>query len=187
MSVADIYGSGGSFLKAADLPAGQMFPVYIAEVTVKDTNFNNTPGKQLVLTLYGQDKQFGLNKTQATAIEKLYGPDPFKQWVNQGLYLGPHEVTFNGNKTQTILVYPTPLAMTQEQYQQGQAWLQQRKAEQAAAAAQAQMTPAFSGPPTAPPPAANAFAAPPPAPVEQAGQQFTPPAPGAFGGNPFQS
>ncbi len=187
MKLTDIYGEGtSSFLKAADIQQGTAPIVYIAEVNIKDTNFDNKPGKQLVLTFYFQDKKMGLNITQAKAIEGLYGMD-FTQWVNCGIQIGRTTTTFQGQQRETILVFPVRQAdLPAEHVQQGQAWLQQKKAEQAAAA----QTPAFSGPsqfsgpPSAPP--ANAFAAP-PAPVEQTGSQFNPNTGGSFGGNPFQS
>lgn len=189
MSVTtSIYGEGaGGFLKAADLPHGQMTAVYIARTEIRDTNFNNTPGKQIVLTLYGQDKKFGLNRTQARAIEGLYNNEGggLEKWINKGLYLGRHQTQFNGSPTETILIYPNAFEMPAEMVEHGKQWLAAKDAE----AAQSQQAPAFSGPPTgppaAPPAAPNAFSGPPPAPAEQTGSQFAPPS--NFGGNPFSS
>lgn len=96
MHIDDIYPS--KWLRANDL-RGQSHTVRIKDVE------QGTVGEkdQLIVSFYDGWKPLGLNKTNASAIAAIYGPDT-DEWLEQDVVLFPTRVDFQGKMVDAIRV-----------------------------------------------------------------------------------
>jgi len=90
----EIYKSNSDLLKAEDIGHG-MPTVTISNVSLKE--FDNGERK-LALHFHGKDKIMTLNKTNANAMENLYGPNT-DNWLNKQIMLFTMNVDYQGKQT----------------------------------------------------------------------------------------
>jgi hypothetical protein len=89
------------WLKAADLPEEGII------VTIRSMDTEKMPDGAEKLVLYFDEVEKGLvlNKTNANAIEKMYG-DETDDWEDERISLFPTFVDFKGEQTEAIRVKP---------------------------------------------------------------------------------
>lgn len=90
------------FLKVDDLQ-GRNVTVTIANAKIEEVGQGRDAGTKIVLGLVGKQKAFVCNKTNATTIAKLYGPDT-DGWIGKSITLCPREVEFQGQMVMAIRV-----------------------------------------------------------------------------------
>jgi hypothetical protein len=89
------------YLAAFDLQ-GDDFLVEISKVEMEDLRtIQGGTKKKLVLSFKGAKKRMVCNKTNATAIAKLYGPET-KEWVGKTITLFPTQVEAFGEIVEAI-------------------------------------------------------------------------------------
>lgn len=87
--IDDLYG--GKFLKASMLEGDTDYVIEGYEVST----FGD--GKQqLVLQFADEERQFGLNKTNANMISSVLGTDDPDEWIGESIRIGPDKVAFQG-------------------------------------------------------------------------------------------
>src|SRR5262245_54066572 len=88
----DIYGAGGgNYLKAKDLTQNDRPVLWIKSATVETKTFRQEEGPKssIVLRFFAQpneplsEKIWTLNKTQAQALQAIYGP--YENWAFNGV------------------------------------------------------------------------------------------------------
>lgn len=172
-SMDDIYGAGGgNYLKPKDLEGDNRPFFWIKSAVVETKTFNEQEGpKSMIVLSFFYDatnplseKKWSLNKTQALALQTLYGP--YDNWAFKGVRIYKGQTTFQGQVKATIAIYPDPYQMDEATKAGAVAQLQQEQAQ-----AQAQQ-PQFTGSPQAAS-APGGFAPP----TSQSGG-FAPPVPG---------
>lgn len=101
--VTETYGTGGSYLKPADL-GNQRHDVTISEVTL-EPNYDKT-GQVIVLSFVGREKKLTLNKTRSQAIMTIAeGERDARKWVGLTISLEPGMTKkLDGTPTPTIVV-----------------------------------------------------------------------------------
>ena len=103
MNVNDVYSSGGSFLRAADLQ-GKTIPLTIGQVGTHTFNEGHDNEKtQIVLSFEGKEKKLGLNVTNAKTIAGLLG-DNTDSWIGKQIKLYPTTTEFGGDQVDCIRV-----------------------------------------------------------------------------------
>jgi len=173
----DIYGAGGgSFLKARDFEQEERPFFWIRQATVVKKTFRQEEGEKQMIELSFFEtpdnplskKIWSLNKTQALAIQNLYGS--YENWAFKGvrIYKGQTKDR-SGNIVATIAVYPDP-------YQMDEATMANaRKVLQEAQFTGASQAPAVQSPPPQATTAPAGAPAPPPAPAFTPPSGFAPP------------
>ena len=86
------------FLKASDLQ-GKPQTLKMAQVRMEEVGKEDKP----ILYFVGKEKGMVLNKTNATTIAALYGPES-DDWTGQVIELFPAMVDFQGKQTEAIRV-----------------------------------------------------------------------------------
>ncbi len=85
-----------TYLRAADIPAGQQVVVNVDRVEIEDVGGNNNPADQKpVLYFAGKQKGLVLNQTNSHVIEAAYG-DETDAWHGQPLALFQTTTDFKG-------------------------------------------------------------------------------------------
>lgn len=100
MNLNDAFPS--SFLKADDLK-GHSVTVVIHDVQIEEIGQGQRKDRKLVISFRGKDKKMVCNKTNASVIEKLYGPET-EAWIGKPITLAPREVEFQGDMVWAIRV-----------------------------------------------------------------------------------
>jgi len=108
MKTSELYPS--SYLKATDLQGRQLL-VTIDKLLVEDLGDESKP----VLYFRGKQKGLVLNRTNAGAIESLYGDDT-DRWAGQSIVLYSTKVTYQGSLVPAIRIMP-PLQPLQQPLQ----------------------------------------------------------------------
>ena len=90
------------YLKASDL-MGKNVTVTISKVEMKTIGQGAQMDTKPVISFVGKDKGLVCNKTNATTIAKLYGPDT-DQWTGKSIILTSREVEFQGESVLAIRV-----------------------------------------------------------------------------------
>lgn len=88
------------YLKASDLN-GRNVVVQISGARIEGIGQNKD--QKLVLSFYGKEKTFVCNKTNASTIAKLHGPDT-DNWIGKSITLTAREVEFQGEMVLSIRV-----------------------------------------------------------------------------------
>lgn len=91
-----------NYLKASDLN-GQSPTVTIEHVEMQELGQGRDKERKLVIGFKGKEKTMICNKTNATTIASLYGPDT-ESWLNQKITLTAREVEFQGTMVLAIRV-----------------------------------------------------------------------------------
>jgi hypothetical protein len=173
-SLDDIYGAGGgNYLKPKDLQPQERPFFWIRSATVVTKTFKAEEGPKTMIELKFfetpdnplSSKTWSLNKTQALALQQLYGS--FENWAFKGVRIYVGQTTFQGQQKQTLGIYPDPYEMDANTRAAAEQALQAIRAQEA----QAAQTPAYTGPPQA------QQAAPAPAFTPPSSAGFAPPAP----------
>ena len=106
----DIYESGGSFLKAADLIVdGQKTKpvVTIESAEIRENTYDGVTKKQIVLSFVGKEKVLGLNFTNAQRIAELSGTEDYNDWVGLQIKLYVDQTKLqNGTTVPCIRIFP---------------------------------------------------------------------------------
>lgn len=100
MNLNDAFPS--SFLKADDLK-GHSVTVVIHDVQMEEIGQGQRKDRKLVISFRGKDKKMVCNKTNASVIEKLYGPET-EDWIGKPIILAAREVEFQGDMVWAIRV-----------------------------------------------------------------------------------
>ncbi len=98
MNVSDAFPS--KYLKASDLN-GRNVVVTISGARIE--GIGQSKDQKLVLSFSGKEKTFVCNKTNASTIAKLYGPDT-DTWIGKPITLTAREVEFQGEMVLSIRV-----------------------------------------------------------------------------------
>jgi len=98
MNIQEAFPS--KYLKASDLN-GRNVVVQIAGARIEGIGQNKD--QKLVLSFYGKEKTFVCNKTNASTIAKLHGPDT-EAWVGKSITLTAREVEFQGEMVLALRV-----------------------------------------------------------------------------------
>ena len=106
MNINDAFPS--TYLKAEDL-RGQRVAVQIGSVKMEEVGQGHDMEEKPVLYFNGKDRGLVLNKTNATTIASLYGPDT-DQWRNNWITLFPTQTDFNGRQVACLRVEMQPPA-----------------------------------------------------------------------------
>jgi len=104
MSVVDeIYGSD-NWLRAPDLQGHEWKLRIESQSVVEFKNRDGTKKKQVALKFFGAQKLFGVNKTNAKRMEKMFGGNP-AMWIGEEITLYVAEVQdSNGNPVDGIRI-----------------------------------------------------------------------------------
>lgn len=97
MDINSVFPS--KYLKASDLQ-GQDATVTISHVAIEDVGGDD---RKPVVYFTGKDKGIVLNKTNAAAIQNLYGADT-DNWTGKRIILFPTQTDFQGKPTACIRV-----------------------------------------------------------------------------------
>lgn len=95
------------FLNAADLQ-GKKVTVVISHFEIEEMNDGK---KKLVAYFKGKQKGFTINKTNATTISDMFGPET-NNWIGKAIHLFPARVDFQGKRVDAIrveFVQPPPV------------------------------------------------------------------------------
>lgn len=87
MNVDQYFQSASNALKASDIPPGQQARVTIEKC--EEIIFKNDEGKdqpKIKMSFVGKEKGLILNKTNATTIAHVYGPDT-DNWLGKEIFL----------------------------------------------------------------------------------------------------
>lgn len=105
MDISKVYNSGGDYLKAEDL-GGKMVSLTIDSIDVKDFARDDDDKKQpkLVLSFVGKEKQFVLNKTNATTIAEALGTPDTDNWTGKEIKIFPTKVQYGDKMVDAIRV-----------------------------------------------------------------------------------
>ena len=98
MIISDIYGS--RFLKAVDLN-GKTVNRTIETCLVEEIGGE----EKAVLKFKGTDKSFVLNKTNATTLAEIYGPET-SEWEGKTIKLVPSTTSYQGKMVKCIRISP---------------------------------------------------------------------------------
>jgi hypothetical protein len=104
MDINEVYPN--AYLRCADL-GGQPRRAQIESVTVEVLGQGEAATQKIVLKLVGRRKRLVLNKTNALALAKAWGPRT-ENWVGRWLELRPEQVLFAGKMVDTIRVRALP-------------------------------------------------------------------------------
>ena len=100
-NINDIYKSNSDNLKAEDL-GNQMYTMTIASADLVTFDAGDS---KVVLSFQEDQRKLPLNKTNATAISEMYGPD-WSMWQNRQITLFSMPVDFQGKTVQGIRIRP---------------------------------------------------------------------------------
>ena len=100
-STKDVYKSGNA-LKAEDLQK-KKWPLTIKDVALAEIPDAGRTKRMLELSFTETEKTLLLNKTNATSIEYIYGPDT-DGWLGKQLTLYPTMVDFQGRSVEAIRI-----------------------------------------------------------------------------------
>lgn len=98
MDVSQVFG--GDTLKAADLQGAEP-TVVIATVKMKEFD----KGNKLIITFQGKKKALVCNKTNASRIAYIYGPNT-DDWIGREIVLFTDLVDFQGKTVEAIRIRP---------------------------------------------------------------------------------
>lgn len=93
----------GSYIKAEDL-AGKAVRVAIERVDLEEIKGQDgSKERKLVAHFVGKDKGLVLNRTNADALNDIFGTDDYEQWQG-GVILYPDTTTFGGKKVACVRI-----------------------------------------------------------------------------------
>lgn len=92
----------GSYIKAEDLQ-GKAIRVSIERVDIEEIKSDAGKEKKLVAHFSGKDKGLVLNRTNADALNEIFGTDDYEQWTGP-VVLYPDTTMFGGKKVPCVRV-----------------------------------------------------------------------------------
>lgn len=92
----------GSYIKAEDLQ-GKAIRVSIERVDVEEIKSDSGKERKLVAHFTGKDKGLVLNRTNADALNDIFGTDDYEQWVG-AVVLYPDTTMFGGKRVACVRV-----------------------------------------------------------------------------------
>jgi hypothetical protein len=115
MRVSDVFPS--KYIKASDLN-GRTVRVTIDRFEIETIGQGQQQDRKPVLYFKGKEKGLVLNKTNATNIEMMHGPD-IEDWVGCDVELFPSMVDFQGRSVEAVRCRPVrPQKQNAQQTQQ---------------------------------------------------------------------
>lgn len=111
MRVSEVFPS--KYIKAADLN-GRTVRVTIERYAIEDIGQGAQQERKLVLFFRGKEKGLVLNKTNATNIELMHGPD-IEDWAGCDVNLFTAMVDFQGRSVEAVRVKPVRAAQRVQQ------------------------------------------------------------------------